>query len=66
MSYVIQKTLVVIDIDSPRATAIQPIAVAKDSSFPNLMGRLIRKLKSADSRQQFESRGFRWIGGSTL
>ncbi|MCP4189720.1 MAG: molybdate ABC transporter substrate-binding protein [Planctomycetaceae bacterium] len=58
--------LVVIDIDSPRATAIQPIAVAKDSSFPNLMGRLILKLKSADSKQQFESRGFRWIGGGTL
>ena len=49
-------------IDSERALAVQPIGVANDSRYPNLTERLVKKLRSADSRQRFESLGFVWLG----
>jgi molybdenum ABC transporter molybdate-binding protein len=49
-------------IDDDRAQAIQPIAVAADSKYPLLTSRLIEQIRSAASRRQFESLGFRWLG----
>ncbi len=52
----------VISIDSPEARAVQPIAVATDSKFPNLTERLITQLRSIESRQRFKDLGFEWLG----
>lgn len=52
----------VIDLNDPTANAIQPIAVAADSTYPWLTARLVDRLRSDDSRRQFEAAGFRWVG----
>lgn len=57
-----QDALTIIDIDSPSAQAIQPIAVAKDSEFRHLTQRLVDQLRSSASRDRFESLGFEWLG----
>lgn len=49
-----------IAIDIPCAVAVQPLAVAKNSSQKRLAGRLMDALRSADSREQFEANGFHW------
>ena len=54
-------SLNVYPIDSEQAKAIQPIAVANDSPYPLLTGRLISKLRSTDSKRRFEALGFRWV-----
>jgi molybdenum ABC transporter molybdate-binding protein len=51
----------IFDVNSDLAKAIQPIAVANDSPYPLLTGRLIAKLRSADSKRRFEALGFRWV-----
>jgi hypothetical protein len=40
--------------------AVQPIAVGRDSSHKQLMQRLMERIKSAESKQRFESFGFTW------
>jgi molybdenum ABC transporter molybdate-binding protein len=57
--------LVVLPIESPHARAVQPIAVATDSPYPQLTQRLIDRLRSSGSRQRFEALGFHWLGDST-
>jgi molybdate transport system substrate-binding protein len=54
----------VIPVDDPRAQATQPVAVARDSRYPRLAGRLVDRLLSQASQATFESLGFRWLGGS--
>jgi molybdenum ABC transporter molybdate-binding protein len=49
-----------IPVDVPCALATQPIAVGRDSNFKQLTGRLLAAIKSAESRQRFESNGFQW------
>jgi molybdate transport system substrate-binding protein len=44
----------------PCSTATQPWAVASESRFPNLAGRLFDRLSSAESREIFAAEGFQW------
>jgi molybdate transport system substrate-binding protein len=44
----------------PCAAPQQPIAVSKTAGDPELAGRLLRALESAESRQRFEALGFGW------
>lgn len=47
----------------PCSTATQPWAVAKESRFPQLAGRLFDHLSSADSQEIFAAEGFQWKFG---
>lgn len=49
-----------IAIDIPCALAVQPLAVARESSHKHLARRLVAALRSAESQKQFESSGFHW------
>ncbi len=51
----------VIAIDHPDAIAVQPIAVGKGTKYPQLMGRLIEAITAAQSKQRFETVGFKWM-----
>ena len=44
------------------APAVQPIAVAKQSKYPQLTRRLLDALRGETSRQRFEGQGFVWKG----
>jgi len=44
----------------PCSTATQPWAVANESRFPNLAGRLFDRLSSAESQEIFAAEGFQW------
>jgi molybdenum ABC transporter molybdate-binding protein len=44
----------------PCSTATQPWAVAKESRFPKLAGRLFDHLSSTDSQEIFAAEGFQW------
>ena len=56
--------LTILEIESPDAKAVQPIAVAKASEYRNLTQRLIDQLRSTASRDAFVAMGFRWLGDS--
>ena len=45
----------------PEAKAIQPYAVAKDSSHKYIMRRLLKAILSPTSRKHFVDSGFQWI-----
>ena len=47
----------------PCSTATQPWAVAKESRFPQLAGRLFDHLSSTDSQEIFAAEGFQWKFG---
>ncbi len=47
-------------IDVPEGVAIQPVAVGKNAKYPQLTSRLVKMLKTQESRAKFESVGFRW------
>jgi molybdenum ABC transporter molybdate-binding protein len=49
-----------IPIDVPCAVAVQPIALGRSSSQKHLTGRLLAAVRSAASRERFESSGFTW------
>lgn len=51
-----------IPIDIPCAVATQPFAVGKESTNKHLMGRLLDAIRAGQSRERFESLGFRWPG----
>ena len=53
--------LVVLDIDDEQSVAVQPIAVARDSDFKYLTGRLLDHLRSKHSKDEFEKLGFKWL-----
>ena len=44
----------------PCAIAIQPVAISKDCRQKQLTERLITAIRSAESRERFESYGFEW------
>jgi ABC-type molybdate transport system substrate-binding protein len=44
----------------PCSTATQPWAVAKESRFPKLAGRLFEHLSSTESQEIFAAEGFQW------
>ena len=54
--------LEVIEIDHPAAKAVQPISIGKASKYKHLMGRLVEAICAADSKEHFETKGFRWRG----
>ena len=41
-------------------TAVQPVAVGKESKHRQLTARLVDRLRSAESKERFEAFGFRW------
>lgn len=49
-----------IEIDHPRAKAVQNAAVSRDSNFPRLGRRLIQTLVSPKSQERYTSLGFEW------
>jgi len=51
-----------IAIDIPCAIAAQPVALSRETKYPQLTSRLLARLKSAESRERFEANGFRWLG----
>ena len=51
-------------MDVPCATAIQPVAVGKESEHKYLMGRLLNALESRQSKERFEAQGFTWTLGA--
>ncbi len=54
--------LEVIPIDDPTATAVQPVAVGRESKYPHLSERLMQKLRSAQNQRLFLDNGFDWLG----
>jgi len=54
-----------IPVDVPCATAIQPVAVGRESEHKYLMRRLLDALESRQSRDRFEAQGFSWTFGAT-
>jgi molybdenum ABC transporter molybdate-binding protein len=50
--------LEIIEIDHPRAGAVQPYAVSRDSPHQHTVERLLDAIRSAPSRERFESAGF--------
>ncbi len=52
--------IAVVPIDLPGATAIQPVAVGRQTRYPHLMERLISFLRSTESQRRFVQAGFRW------
>jgi molybdenum ABC transporter molybdate-binding protein len=56
-----RQKLEVIAIDDPLAYAVQPIALARNSDYPNLAARLMEAILSAQSREEFEQNGFEWL-----
>jgi ABC-type molybdate transport system substrate-binding protein len=53
-----------IPVDVPCAVAVQPVAVGKDSAYPQLTRRLLDALRSPESRRRFEQHGFVWREGA--
>jgi molybdate transport system substrate-binding protein len=53
-----------IRIDIPCAVAVQPFAVSKDSPHRQLTQRLLNAIRSAESRDRFESYGFHWYNAT--
>ena len=49
-----------IAVDIPCAMAAQPLALSRDTKYPQLTSRLIELLKSTESKERFEKNGFRW------
>jgi molybdenum ABC transporter molybdate-binding protein len=49
-------------VDKDCATAVQPWAVGKESQYKQLSGRLFEAIRTAESRERFESYGFGWKG----
>jgi len=49
-----------IGVDLPCALATQPLAISKNTKFPQLAARLQESLRSPKSRERFEAFGFGW------
>jgi molybdenum ABC transporter molybdate-binding protein len=58
-----QDELEAIAIDIPCALAIQPVAIGREARYPQTTARLLERLRTAESRAQFESWGFTWKAG---
>ncbi len=56
----LKQHLDLIEIEAPDATAVQPYAVSRDSDNKQLLERFFATVRDAESRDQFESFGFRW------
>ena len=56
----VRELFTVLPISEPGAKAVQPYAIGRNSQHRLLMERLLSALRSAGSRQRFESAGFHW------
>ena len=52
---------VIVEINSPLATALQPFAIGLESNQKNLMERLFKSFTSEMARSDFEKIGFKWM-----
>ena len=48
-------------IEHRAALAVQPFGIGTQTKHPQLMLRLLKKIRSSQSRQRFEQAGFRWL-----
>ena len=51
----------IVEINSPFATALQPFAIGLESNQKNLMERLFKSFTSEMARSDFEKIGFKWM-----
>ncbi len=56
----VKDKLEIIPITEANPLAEQPIAIGKKSEYRFLLQRLLNEIESAQSREKFESHGFRW------
>jgi molybdate transport system substrate-binding protein len=61
-----EKYLDIVEMRLPEAKAVQPYAVAKDSSHKYLMRRLLEAILSPQSQRHFTDSGFQWIAEGKL
>jgi molybdate transport system substrate-binding protein len=60
----VREHLDVVRIDLAGAKAVQPYAVARNSSYQHLTRRLLDAITSAESQQKYKTAGFQWLYGS--
>lgn len=60
----LRESIDVVPIDAPHAFAAQPIAGARNGRHKYVVGRLLERLESQESRARMESVGFRWKGAA--
>lgn len=53
--------LVVLPIDHPGAKAVQTVAIARGTKYPQLVSRLIASIRSAESGKRFSGAGFEFL-----
>ena len=62
----VRDKLEIIYIDHPKANAIQPYAVGKNSKHRYLMERFYKTITSAQSKQRFDDTGFNWLAQTIM
>lgn len=62
----LQSALPVLEIDHPRATAAQPIAIQNETPHPRLMERLVDWLTKEEMRERYEASGFVFKVGTEM
>lgn len=62
----VREKLEIIYIDHPKANAIQPYAVGKNSDHRYVMERLFKTITSAQSQQRFKDTGFNWLAKTVM
>jgi molybdenum ABC transporter molybdate-binding protein len=50
-----------VDIPGPQAQAEQPFVISRTCRYPELAGRLLERLRSAESKVRFQAAGFHWV-----
>jgi molybdate transport system substrate-binding protein len=55
--------LEIIEIDDPRATAAQPVAIGLETPYPQLMARLVAAITTEASGERYRKAGFEFIFG---
>ena len=59
----VRDELEILQIEHPKAEAIQPFAIRKEGVHRHLTARLLAAILSEESKGQFESTGFNWLVG---
>jgi molybdenum ABC transporter molybdate-binding protein len=57
----VKDELEILQIDNPKAEAVQPFAIGKAGTHRHLTARLLAAIMSEESKGQFESTGFTWL-----
>lgn len=53
--------LQILEIDDPRATASQPVAIGRETPYPHLMARLVAAITGETSRERYRNAGFDFL-----